>query len=463
MRKILYITVESKPRELYSKLLLINSAVNKKFDCFIGDKVAISKAIKILGSGIYFYKSINHYDTKHIERIKKNNLYVSQDEEGGFARPNDKEMNKFITYRSSKKNVQLIDRFYNWGKFDYLNYINRYRKDKKKFLIAGSPRIDLWKDSISKKIFHDELEEIKKYKNFVLIASSGVSSVKELKKRFIVDKLAKKLRNKKEINKKNLEHLYEYKIFLENIKLIKKTAIKFPHINFIIRKHPNENIKDWEKIIKRFHKNVFFDNRFNIYGWLYLSKCIIHTASTVGLQAYFMKKKVICFVPRIPGSHRGFSNRFGIKATNISQVINKIDTILKNKNIVGMFNKKKNKILEQRISSKKNILASDIIVKDLNKISERMGGRKKVFIFINSIYFYLWSYFSEIRHFFSKKKKTDIFLARRSIKEKIPGGIKKHEIKKFYRNLLQSKKKLNEIRINQLGPNGFLISKKEIN
>ena len=95
MKKILYITIESKSRELYPKLFLVNSAIRKNFDCFVGDKVAISRAVKILGPGIYFYKSINHYDTKHIENIKKNNLYVSQDEEGGFARPNDKELNEY--------------------------------------------------------------------------------------------------------------------------------------------------------------------------------------------------------------------------------------------------------------------------------------------------------------------------------------------------------------------------------
>ena len=460
MKKILYITIESKSREFYSKLLLVNSAIKKNFDCFIGDKVAISRAIKIFGPGIYFYKSINHYDTKHIEKIKRDNLYVSQDEEGGFARPNDKELNKFITYRSSKKNIELIDRFYNWGIFDYSNYVNRYQKDKKKFLITGSPRIDLWKNSISKKIFNDELKEIKKYKNFILVASSGVSSLKELKKRFIVDKISKKLRNKKEINKKKLEHLYEYEIFKEIIKLIKSLALRFREINFIVRKHPNENIRDWEKIIKKFPENVYFDNRFDIYGWLYLSKCIIHTASTVGLQAYFMKKNVISFVPRIPGSHRGFSNRFGTKATNIIQVEKKIDKILNNKNIVGMFSKKKNKILEQRIHFKNNILASDIIIKDLKKISKNFKKRRNFFIFLNSIYFYLRSFFSEIRHFFFKKKKAGIFLARRSLAEKIPGGIKKYEIENFYSNLLQNKKKINEIKIYQLGPNGFLISKK---
>ena len=43
-----------------------------------------------------------------------------------------------------------------------------------------------------------------------------------------------------------------------------------------------------------------------------MAECLIHTASTVGIQAFFMKKNVISFVPDIKGSHRGFSNQFGV-------------------------------------------------------------------------------------------------------------------------------------------------------
>ena len=46
----------SKSRELYPKLFLINSALKKNFDCFIGDKVSIARAVKILGKGIYIGK-----------------------------------------------------------------------------------------------------------------------------------------------------------------------------------------------------------------------------------------------------------------------------------------------------------------------------------------------------------------------------------------------------------------------
>lgn len=460
MRKLIYITIESKSRELYPKLFLINSALKKNFDCFIGDKVSIARAVKILGKGIYFYKSMNHYDTDHIKKIKKNNIYVVQDEEGGFARPNNKELNKFVTYRSSKKNIELVDRFYNWGKFDYSIYTKRYKKNKKKFIITGSPRMDLWREEIGDKIFSREIKKIKKFQKYVLIASSGVSSKIELKNRSIVDKFAKKLRNKKEINKKKLEHLYEFKIFKETVKLINYLAHKFPEVNFVIRKHPNENIKDWKKIITKFPQNVYFENRFDIYGWISMAECLIHTASTVGIQAFFMKKNVISFVPDIKGSHRGFSNQFGLKAKKLYTVSKLLSNILKKKQKINI-NKTKLSILNNRICLKKHNSA-DMIVKDLYELSKNFSSENnKRFLTFYSYYFYIRSFLSEIKHFLSPPKKDVILKSRRSIKEKIPGGIKKFEIEDFYSNLFQGTSKANNIEIKSFGPNGFLIMKKK--
>ena len=85
------------------------------------------------------------------------------------------------------------------------------------------------------------------------------------------------------------------KFLKKNIKLIKSLALRFREINFIVRKHPNENIRDWEKIIKKFPENVYFDNRFDIYGWLYLSKCIIHTALNCRSAGIFYEKKCDIF------------------------------------------------------------------------------------------------------------------------------------------------------------------------
>ena len=461
-KKIIYISIEVKSREFYPKLFFISKAITKNFDCFIGDKIAIEKAMKVFGPGIYFYKSINYYDTQHIIRIKKDNLYVAQDEEGGFARPNYKEINKFITYRSSKINVDLIDRFYNWGKFDFLTYTKRYKKYKKKFLKVGSPRLDIWNNTVGQKIFRDDINQIKKYKKFILIVSSGVSSISELKKRFIVDKTSKKLRNKKEREKKKIEHTYEFKVFKKNIELINYLSKKFPDTKLIVRKHPNENIDDWKKIIRKFPNNVIFDDRFDIFGWLYLSRCTIHTASTIGLQSYLMKKNLISYVPRIAGSHRGFSNQFGFKASSFKKVENILDNVLNDKKSLNIFNKKNHNKFNDRLFFDKKYSSSDLIVNDLLRISKNIPVRKEAnFISLTSYYLKIRRYFSEIKYFLSRKKDKKPLLARRSMAQKIPGGLKRKEIIRFYSNLYKDDKTSKKIIINQLGLNGFLISNKE--
>ena len=73
---LIFLTIEVKSRELISKLFFIFSNINQKFYFIIGDKRSIKRATKYFGKGVYFYKSINYNDTKHIQRIKKE-MFIS--------------------------------------------------------------------------------------------------------------------------------------------------------------------------------------------------------------------------------------------------------------------------------------------------------------------------------------------------------------------------------------------------
>ena len=68
MNKPLYLPIEIKKRELLPKMLLGLTALKKGFIVIIGDKIAVSHAIDFFGPGVYFYKSMNFNDTKHITR-----------------------------------------------------------------------------------------------------------------------------------------------------------------------------------------------------------------------------------------------------------------------------------------------------------------------------------------------------------------------------------------------------------
>ena len=76
--KLIYIPVEIKARELINKLFFIADNIDENFVFFIGNKTSVNRAARLLGKGVYFYKSINYYDTSHISRVKdKGNIYIS--------------------------------------------------------------------------------------------------------------------------------------------------------------------------------------------------------------------------------------------------------------------------------------------------------------------------------------------------------------------------------------------------
>ena len=76
MNKPLYLPIEIKKRELLPKMLLGLTALKKGFSVIIGDKIAVSHAIDFFGPGVYFYKSMNFNDTKHIKRVKRKKIFM---------------------------------------------------------------------------------------------------------------------------------------------------------------------------------------------------------------------------------------------------------------------------------------------------------------------------------------------------------------------------------------------------
>ena len=455
MKKLIFFPIEIKSRELKIRLLMSLFALRKNFYCFIGDKHGIFRATKHFSPGSYFYKSMNHKDTDHIKKIKnlKNN-YIILDEEGGFQYSTPKELNKFITVRSSTVNAKLIDRFYTWGKFDHNEWKKRYHKYSKKFKLLGSPRIDLWKDKIIKKIYRDELNDIKKNfdDNYILIVSSFMSSEKELKKYYKVFDHWFKFRNKKErqiqINQKKSD-LALFKNYLTMIDFISKNN---PHLNFVIRPHPAENINDWKKFTKNMSNNIHISNDYDVTPWIFSSKFVIHNSSAVGMQTAGMNKKLITYRPKGYIYDRNFPNRFGsivIDKKKISKIINS------NQNFKSKINSDYKKLKNRFYNINEKNLTSEKLINDINK-SHKINSKfnfLNFFLFsllynISDLFFLLKSKFVKIKKIKQKTLRTPA--------EKIPGGIKKNEIKNFFKAMDGFDKKIKVIKFCN---NCFLIYK----
>lgn len=448
MKKIIFLPIEIKSRELKPKLYLAYQALKKDYYCFIGDKAGIFRSVKYFSPGVYFYKSINFPDTDHIKKIKKlKNIYVVQDEESGFTHSSKKDLQKYITVRSSKINVSLIDKFFNWGQFDFDEWKKRYKDYSYKFCLTGSPRVDLWSPNLIKKIYKKENNHIfLNYGiNIVTIISSNITSKNDLNRYLETDKIWFKFRSKKEKENRLKQLKSDLSFHYEFVKMINKISKKNPKINFIVRPHPGESVEDWKKITKKMNSNVILDNNFDITPWLYNSKFVIQSSSSVALQTLIMKKNLITYKPDGFNYNRNYPNKFGF----IAKDSNKINTILRNKVKLSHKVKKDILLIKKRITNHDQSTAAKEMMMEISKIHRNKEKINLItFSFLSFLYFIKVNF---LKIFKIQKIKKNIFFPQ----SKIPNGISKKEVANFF-HAIDS----NSINIKRFGPGCFLLFKK---
>ena len=139
----LYLHIEVHNREFQSKLLIAMESASKGIQVYVG-RVKEYLLRDFFVPGIIHYKSITPSDNrlKELRLFKKKNFIItSLDEEVGLVEKN----SNYLKERYSNKSLEMTDRVFTWGKFDYDNLSNKFKKHKKKFIKSGNPRIDFWR------------------------------------------------------------------------------------------------------------------------------------------------------------------------------------------------------------------------------------------------------------------------------------------------------------------------------
>jgi len=331
----IYIIIEIKKRELSSRLLLALEAAKRGHDVYLGDVTPYFKR-NLFEPGIVHHKSLSP-GIQRISQLKefknKNFLCTSQDEESGHTNDHPKE---YISLRYGKKTIELSEKIFTWGKFDYQNLVKKYSKFKNKFSNTGNPRIDLWKKK-NKGFFN---KNVIRFKDYVLVSSNFETicgyrnlpnTIHWLRELGYFDR---GLTEESIIERASKEQL----IFDDFVKLIKKISTTFSKKKIVFRPHPIEKVSDWEKIFFNY-KNILIDNSNDIGDWITNSSLVIHNGCTGGLEASLRNKNVISFSPKGLNIGHKISNLVSQNFTNIDDAIRGIKKSFRKKDK----NKKKNK------------------------------------------------------------------------------------------------------------------------
>ena len=289
------IPVEIFVREFQSRLLLALECLKRGYNVILGEQEAVKGNICNFSKGIYFDKSLAKNKLLFFRRLKElGHKLVSNDEEGLMAINN---TYSYLNNRHCHENFMNCELFFCWGEDERKLINDYYPKFKNKIKNSGNIRVDLWEINLTKKLYEDEINEIKnKYNKYILMATNFAYPHSRGDESFLFEQAV----NFGVINNPGEYYLWknekEYKIKCFNaFKSLVINLSKSIDSNIILRPHPAENVDHWKHITKDL--NVYVESDHSISPWISEAECVIHNSCTSGLESYYQGIRTISYLP----------------------------------------------------------------------------------------------------------------------------------------------------------------------
>ena len=325
----IYLHIEISSRELDSKLLLAVLAAARGHKVVISSSEIIEKGLKKgwLPPGIFHTKSLTPGENKikrHQSIIDNGSKITSIDEESSIDRFGYEEFSKL---RYSKETIDQSSAVFTWGDEDFEMLKKQYSDNSEKIFKTGSPRIDLWRPSISE--YWNAPKSIPK-KPFLLV-SSNLASIFDsisLKERISMMKDGGYFdRSPGFLKKKFLRLSGDFNkaiIFTEAIKHLSKYNNGY---DIVVRPHPIEDIEIW-KILLDGIPNVHIIREGAISSWVKKSFAVMHHACTTAIECTISNKPLVTYAASELEDHlyqNNLSNQLGYIVDTKEKLLDKIN------------------------------------------------------------------------------------------------------------------------------------------
>lgn len=322
----IYLHTEIFLREFDSKLLLAVFAASKGHSVVVGDKQSLLFGInnKYFHPGIFHTKSI----TPSAGKIARHNflsdngfLITSIDEEAGIL---DYGYESFALRRFSLESLKSASLVFTWGAEDFNFLVKKYPQHQHKFILSGSPRVDLWRPKLSNYWLNPSKTTDRSY--LLVVSNMGIQersihhTLKLAKNNGYLD------RDPDYFKERLLRYAENMRLTYEFIVAIKKISKELPDIDIVFRPHPNENIEAWEIMLDEIPR-VQVIREGSVSAWVNQSFAVLHSSCTTALEAIVANKPVIAYLPFKQNFARDLPNDISLKVENLNDLINSISDI----------------------------------------------------------------------------------------------------------------------------------------
>ena len=284
--KRIYFAIETKKRELDSRLFLAIKAAERGYELVIGKKSRLYQFSNLFKTGIFVFKSIGPKNLKNLITIKSNGHKIVAVDEEGLTITN----KTLIKHRIGLDCLSYIDYFFLWGEKHRVvnsehckNFLNILKP-------IGQFRVDILRNDFLNYIDLQAKKIKEKYNNFILITTkfSKYNHPKKLKLGKMDDDLISFNDRQSDVQKKNM---FAFKNFIDNF------SKSFPNQKIILRPHPGEDLEFWKNTVANYKNIILINDDLSTCYWIKACDFLISYNCTTALEAYFLKVPNINYSP----------------------------------------------------------------------------------------------------------------------------------------------------------------------
>lgn len=328
-------------RELDFRLFQAVKSAREEARIFIGQYDAMYRAAETMRHGLYVGKNIrpssekqsdaSHKMHSRLDTLRERGFRLMHlDEEGAVMAGEEDRWKQWLLRRLDVCSLDANEYACTWGDYQRDFYRSLNPPCKENVQTTGHPRFDLYKPK--HRAFYDaDVQRIKNtYGEYVLINTNfsfvnnrNGSRVSFSSRFFYGDPKEGSAR---------LDHIHHWahtsRTLINFVTLVMRLSIEMPHLNFVIRPHPSENVNYYLSIFEA-SKNVHVVHEGSVGPWLLASKALIHDGCTTAIEAHFCDVPVINYKSeRDERYDLMLPNLFGARCTNEDEVLAELQNIL---------------------------------------------------------------------------------------------------------------------------------------
>jgi len=297
-RRLLYLPIETKARELHGKTLLACKAVERGWQVVMGGHTNILRSILDYPPGLYVEISITRRKAEALAAYQKHgHRTVNLCEEGiVYTDGRDYVYRKVDPLSLKSTDVLLVSGERNES------HLLKYRPESAgKIAVTGNPRFDTLMPGV-RSIFGSEASRIKERFGRFLLVNTNFGRVNQFNRGSdVLASLGRRGMIADDAHGDFMRRLIDYKrdqlTLLRQLLITVRDGDLFDAI--VVRPHPGENHDTWREWAEPYGISVHFEGSANC--WMLPADAILHTGCTTGIEGLLLDRPVASFVP-VPGS-----------------------------------------------------------------------------------------------------------------------------------------------------------------